>query len=145
MSEFAQTVLIASIPGLLIAALTIVGTQLTIRANAKKRTAEEAKLEAEKELKEVEADYCVAGMYHNLLQDLRDELTRQDEEHDKEIASLNANLAAVKAEQEYIKEHYQAQIEALEVKVVILKRELERERKLRIQLQKKYEGSVGSE
>ena len=73
---------------------------------------------------------------------MREEIERKDVEHNTEITALKVALAAVKVEQERIREHYQDQIEMLEAKIDLLQRELNRERRMRQGLQQKYEGSV---
>jgi chromosome segregation ATPase len=124
------------------ALITAAVTLITLRVNKNKRDAEAAKLEAETEMVEVEVGSCVASMYLDLLETLREEIERKDVEHNTEITSLKAALAAIKVEQERIREHYQDQIEMLEAKIDLLQRELNRERRMRQGLQQKYEGIV---
>jgi hypothetical protein len=126
--------------GVAAAMVTALVALFTLRANANKRTAETKKVLSETEKIEIEKDSALSDIYRGLIDELRDELERQKVVHHEELAQLRAALAAVKVEQERIKDHYQGQIEALEAKIHSLKLELGRERALRRKLQRKYEG-----
>ena len=141
MNESLNQMLLGLISGGTIAAfISALVALMTLRANARKRAAETAKVMSEKEKIEIEKDSALSDIYRGLIDELRDELEWQKAAHKEEIVALRADLAAVKAEQERIKDYYQIQIEALEAKIHSLKLELGRERAMRRELQRKYEG-----